>query len=137
MYLPAFDPAHIQHIIDQTQQMISRGHDLLQILFHLLPLLNMGNGKGRETHDGIHGRPDIMRHVGKESALGLAGPVGLQQSILQKTFLLYLITDLVIHTAESQNNTPVFIPFAGAHGFYLKIFPPVRLDFSANSPCLF
>ena len=61
--LAAFDPAHFQHIIDQRQQMAAGGLDLFQIaarLFRLVDALLRQIGK---ADDGIHGCPDIMRHV--------------------------------------------------------------------------
>ena len=113
--------AHIQYIVDQTQQMIPGRHDLLQIPFHLVPVFNMGNGQGGESHNGIHGRTDIMGHIGEEHAFGLAGFVCLGQCILQKALLLHFPPYLRVHTAEAQNYAIAAVPASHTHHLHLEI----------------
>ena len=43
----AFDAAHIQHIVDEGQQMLAGGGDLFQVINDLIPVVNMG---GREKN---------------------------------------------------------------------------------------
>ena len=120
--LAALDPAHVQNVIDQTQQMVARGHDLFQILLHLILSVDMGDGQSREADNGIHGRADIMRHVGEEHRLCLAGLVGLRQGILQKAFLLHLASGLLVHAVKAQHHAMAFVPRACPHDLHLKIF---------------
>ncbi len=108
--------------------MVAGCHDFLQILLHLFPVIDMGNGKSRKSHNGIHGRPDIMRHIGQEDTLCLTCPVRLQKGVLQKALLLHLTANLVIHTAEAQDNAVVLPPLAGPHGLHLKILYAVLRD---------
>ena len=47
-------------------------------LAHVVPLLGIKGrleGEVRETDDGVHGRADLVAHVGQERALGLGGVV--------------------------------------------------------------
>ncbi len=119
--LAALDAAHIQNVIDQAQQMIPRRHDLLEIFFHPLPVINMLHRQRSESYDRIHRRPDIVRHIGEEYALGLARPVGLHQRILQVASLLHLIADFFIHTADTQDNTAAAAANPGPHDLHLII----------------
>ena len=61
--LPALDPADIQHIIDEGQQMLRAVADFFQTAldFRFRLLLKGDIGK---ADDGVHGRPDIMGHIG-------------------------------------------------------------------------
>ena len=101
--------------------MVARCHDLLEIFLHLLLLVYMGNCQRRKAHNGIHGRADIMGHIGQKQTLSLAGPVCLHQGILQQALLFHLAADFLIHAAESQNNAVVPIPLARTDYFYLVI----------------
>ena len=67
--LSAFNAAHIQHIVDEREQMVTGGEDLGQVVLHFLLIVNVGCGQSRETDNGVHGSTDIMGHVGKEGAL--------------------------------------------------------------------
>ena len=80
----------------------------------------MGAGQGGKADDGVHGRADIVGHVGEEHALGLAGPVGLGESILQEHLFLHLLAGLVVHVAEAQHHAVVILPGAGPHRLHLK-----------------
>ena len=62
-HLAAFDPAHIQHIIDKRKQMLAGYGDLAKIVLYQIFLVDMGRCQCRESHDSIHGSPDIMGHV--------------------------------------------------------------------------
>ena len=101
--------------------MIAGGHDLVQIFLYLFFLVYMRNGQRREAYNGIHGCADIMRHIGKENTLGLAGPVCLQKSALQQILFLHLTADLLIHTADPKDNPLAVLPFPGPNGFHLVI----------------
>ncbi len=62
-----------------------------------------------------------MGHVGQEGTLGPVGFVGLIQGILQKTLLLHLVADLLIHAAETKDNTVVLSPYPCPHHLHLEI----------------
>ncbi len=123
MHPAAFNPAHIQNIIQQAQQMITGGHDFFEVILHLLGLLDVGQRQRRETNDCIHRRADIVRHIRKENAFRLAGPVGLHQCILQLILLFHLAADLFIYAADTDYDAVVaVVPAACTHYLRLKIF---------------
>ena len=86
----AFDTAHIQNIVDQTEQMLARYADFLQILFDKVNVINMRRGKGRKPDNGIHRGANIVRHTVQEYSLGLIGVFRRRQCIAQGIFLLLL-----------------------------------------------
>ena len=65
----ALDPAHVQHIVNQAKQVLAGRQNFGQVVFHFLPVVNVGYRQRRETDDCVHRRADIMGHVGKEGAL--------------------------------------------------------------------
>ena len=75
--LAALDLGHVQHVVDQPQQMLAGEGDFAQTGFHLVPVVHVGGGDGSHTHDGVHGGADVVAHVGEELALGLVGPFRL------------------------------------------------------------
>ena len=98
--LSALNLRHLQHVVDQVQQVPSRGGDLPVVLPHLVRLSGVPLQQGREAHDRVHGGSHIMAHVGQEHGLGLVGclrrPVGLlhrhavfQLRLLQLGHILY------------------------------------------------
>ena len=74
----------------------------------------------READDGVHRCADVVGHVGEEHALGLAGPVGLGQRVLQEHLLLHLLAGLVVHVSEAQHHAVVIFPGPGPHRLHLK-----------------
>ena len=80
--LAALDLGHIQHVVDEAQQVLAGQGDLLQAGGHLLPVVQVGGGDGRHAHDGVHGGADVVAHVGEELALGSVGPLSLPLSML-------------------------------------------------------
>ena len=87
LYLAALDAAHIQHIIDQAEQMIAGGRDLRQIILHLFRIVDVRRGKRSKAYDRIHRRPDIMGHVIEECRLRPVGMLCRCQCVLQVDFL--------------------------------------------------
>ena len=100
--------------------MVAGGHDFFQIFLHLLLLVDVSNGQGGKAHNGVHGCADIVGHVGEEHAFCLAGPVGLQQGVLQKALLLHLLAGFLVHTAQAKHHRPPFPPFAGTDRLQLE-----------------
>ena len=67
-YFAAFNAADIQHIIDQSQQMIGAFADLLQTVFDFR-LWIMLHGNIGKANDGIHRCSDVMGHIVQEGGL--------------------------------------------------------------------
>ena len=81
----------------------------------------MSDRKSRKAHDCIHRSSDIMGHIGKKYTLCLARPVRLQKRVLQQILLLHLVSDLIIHTAQPQDDAVSILPDSGTHDLYLII----------------
>ena len=81
--LAAFDLAHIQHVVDEPQEVAAGEGDFFQAVLNLLPVVNVGGGDGGHAHNGVHGGPDVVGHVGEEFTLGLVGLDGLLPGLLQ------------------------------------------------------
>ena len=73
---------------------------LAQIVADEFRVLQMRLRKIRKANDGIHRRADIMRHIGQEVRLGLAGRVGLlechRQLVMLRFQFLFLLLDLAV-----------------------------------------
>ena len=110
--------------------MRARCLDLVQVLAHLLALVHVVVGQRGEAHDGVHGRADVVGHVGQERALGLAGAVGAVERFLQQLLLLHLLARLLVDVAQAQHDEPVFArrPAAGAHHGGLAVLHLVAPD---------
>ena len=82
-HLSAFDARHVQHFIDQSQQMAARLCHFAKALDHLILILDIRTCNGCQADDCIHRRPDVMGHIGEEVRLGpaciLRRAVGLLQ----------------------------------------------------------
>ena len=87
-HLSALDLGHVQYVVDKPQQMPPRQRYLLQTVLHLLLVAGVGDGDGRHAYNGVHGRTDVVAHVGEEFALGLVGSHSLLPSHLQLLHLL-------------------------------------------------
>ncbi len=121
MYLAAFDAAHIQHVVNKAQKVVAGGHDFLQVFLHLLLVVNVGDGQGGKADDGVHGSADVVGHVGKEDALGPAGPVGLGEGILQQRLFLPLFLRLLVDGPEAQHHPVAFVPVPGPDRLHLEV----------------
>ena len=129
----AFDAAHVQHIVDQAQQMVAGREDFRQIILNLFRIRYIGNGKGRKPDDCVHGRADIVRHTAEERALCPVGALRGVDSVLQ------IPADLLFLGAVGENQNVLFaspnLPAQGgnmepAHlsGLLMNVFPiPFRL----------
>ena len=63
-HFAAFDFGHIQHVVNQSQQMLAGKGDFFQAVLHLLRVVNIGGSNSRHAHNSVHGRADIMAHIG-------------------------------------------------------------------------
>ena len=68
-YRTVLDSAHIQHIIDQAEQMLTGYMDFFQIIQNKLLIVNMCCRKRSKSNDRIHRRADIMRHIIQKHSL--------------------------------------------------------------------
>ena len=63
MNSPALNAAHIENVIDERHKMVPGNLNLRQIIPHLFLLIHAADGQCRETADGIHRCPDVMRNI--------------------------------------------------------------------------
>ncbi len=68
----ALDPGHIQHFIDQSQQMTARFCDLAKALDHPVLTLDIRTRNGGQANNCIHRCPNVVGHIGEEFRLGAA-----------------------------------------------------------------
>ena len=92
---PALDSGHIQHFIDQSQQMTARFCDLAKALDHPVLTLDIRTRNGGQANDCIHRCTDIMGHIGEEFRLGAACvfrcPVRILQCLMGFDLGLFLL----------------------------------------------
>ena len=84
----ALDLGHVQHVVDQAQQVFTGEGNFPQAVLHLVPIADIGGSNCRHAHDGVHRRADIMAHVGQELALGSVSVVRRFPGLLQLLNLL-------------------------------------------------
>ena len=75
----AFHLGHVQHIVDEGQQVAGRTAHLDQAVFHAGLVVKVGFGNIQHAHNAVDGGADIVGHIGEELGLGLAGFLGLVQ----------------------------------------------------------
>ena len=114
-HLAALDVAHVQDVVDETEEVGAGGLDLAQVLLNPLGLVDAAGGQGGEAHDGVHGRADVVGHVGEEGALGGIRLVGLGEGLFQKGPLLHLFAGLDIDAAQAEDDVVSHAPIAVAH----------------------
>ena len=92
---PALDSGHIQHFIDQSQQMTARFCDLAKALDHPVLTLDIRTRNGGQANDCIHRCTDIMGHIGEKFCLGAACvfrcPVRILQCLMGFDLGLFLL----------------------------------------------
>ena len=77
--LPRFDLGEVEHVVDEREQVVSGGQDVVEVLRLLFvdiadhPLAQ----HLREADDRVQRRPQLVRHVGEEVRLVLAGRLEL------------------------------------------------------------
>ena len=76
MELSAFDAAHVQHVVDEGEQVLAGGKGLGEIILHPLLVVNVADRQRGKADDGVHGGADVVGHIGKEGALGAIGGLG-------------------------------------------------------------
>ena len=100
----ALDPAHIQYVIDQLQQMIAGRHDFLQTVPHLFRIVYVRRGNIGKSNDGVHRRADVVGHIGEEGALGVIRVPCLLQGCFEKPSLSEFFLPLFFNVGKSKQH---------------------------------
>ena len=114
-HLAALDMAHVQDVVDEAEEVGAGGLDLAQVLLNPFGLIDAAGGQSGKAHDGVHGRADVVGHVGEEGALGGIRLVGLGEGLFQKGPLLHLFAGLDIDAAQAEDDVVSHAPIAVAH----------------------
>ena len=89
--LAVLDAAHVQHVVDEGKEVLAGGGDLLQVVQHLLAVVDVGRGQRREADDGVHRRADVVAHVEEELPFGaVCRPLMLQGDFQPAVLFLQL-----------------------------------------------
>ena len=80
--LVGLDLGEVQDVVDDAQQVVRGLLDLLQVV-RLALVLRAAQGQVRHADDGVHGRADLMAHVGQEVALHARGVLGTVLGVAQ------------------------------------------------------
>ena len=110
MHPAALNAAHIQHIINQADQMVAGSQYLFQVFQYLVFSVYMRDSQSCKTDNRVHRRTDIMRHIGKEHALCLVCTVRLEKSVLQQCSLFHFPACFSVNIAETQHDAPAAVP---------------------------
>ena len=89
LYLAALDAAHVQHIVDEGEQVLAGGGDLFQVVQHLFFIINMGRRQRGEADNGVHRSADVVAHVEQELPLGAVCRCLVPDGKLQLAVLLF------------------------------------------------
>ena len=115
------DLAEVEDVVDDPQQVLAGGLDLLQVA--ALPIGELGaQDQVRQADDGVHRRADLVADVGDEAALGVAclevavtsqrGQQADLQALGGQLGLFLVVVDLQVpHDVQRRRGTGV----AGAH----------------------
>jgi len=73
---PCFDLRHVEHVVDQPQQVFAAALDDVQVPAARFGQLRVAAHQARETQNCVERRAQLMTHVGQEGALGAVGHLG-------------------------------------------------------------
>ena len=90
MDLSAFNAAHIQHIVDEGEQMVAGCKGLGKVVLHPILIVDIADRQRGKADDGVHGGADIVGHIGKEGALGAVGGLGGSNGIGKRLIYLFV-----------------------------------------------
>ena len=79
--LAAFNAAHVQNVVDDAQQQPPGVFQLVQVVCQFVRLPKLVFHQRGNADDGVHGRADVMAHIGKEIGFCLAGLFGTPQRL--------------------------------------------------------
>ncbi len=81
-HLIGLDLGKIKDIIDDAQQGLCRGVNLLEVIALLFGRTGL-HGQVGHAQDGVHRRPDLMAHIGQEFTLGPGGLLSCNLCLLK------------------------------------------------------
>ena len=79
LHIAGFDFGHVQHVVDEGEQVGRRTAHLGHAVPHAGLVVKVVLGNVQHTHNAVDGRADVVGHVGQELRLGDAGLLGLAQ----------------------------------------------------------
>ena len=82
LHLTCFDLGEIEYIVDQMQQSIARGPDIFGV-FEQIGVFGLSKDHLIHTEYRVQRRPDLMRHIRKESRLGPVRLIGLATRVIE------------------------------------------------------
>ena len=77
IHAPGLDLREVENVVDDAQQRISRGFHKRQV-FVLLLRQRRREHQFAQPKNRIHGRADLVTHIGEKLALGAIGGLGIQ-----------------------------------------------------------
>ena len=95
LHLSTFNPAHIQNIVNQAEQMITGRKYFLQTVSYLIPVINMTGRNGGKSDNSVHRRTDVVGHIGQKCSLGPVSMLRLHQCVLERLGLFLLLLHLI------------------------------------------
>ena len=90
-HLPGFQFAHVQHVVDQCQKMVSGEVYFIKAAVHLPGIVPVGAEDVQHTENAVDGGADVVAHAAQEAGLGGVGPLGLLGGVLQALILGLLL----------------------------------------------
>ena len=107
----ALDSAHVQHVIDEAEQVLAGGQNLGKIIFDLFLIRGIGRSKGGESDDCIHGSTNIVRHIAQKYRFRFGCLFSHIQCILQNlaSFLFFLFSSVNHSGRVNETTRGVFI----------------------------
>ena len=79
--LPGLDLAEVQDVVDDDEQGVAAAADRLDVVALLVVQRGVEQEPGHPD-DGVHRRPDLVRHGGEEGRLRLVGRLGLAAGVV-------------------------------------------------------
>ncbi len=95
--LAAFDAAHVQHVVDQRQQVAARHRYLLKVVRNQVRVVEMLLRQLGVAHDGVHRRADIVAHAVEEGRFRAVRVLGGQQRLFEQVVLVGFFAHQLVH----------------------------------------
>ena len=111
--LSRLDLAHIQHVVDQGQHMLAGGVGLADIAAHFVRQVLLVFHQAGNAQDGVHGRADVVGHVGEELAFGTVGGLGLLGGGFRQPYRGGQLRVFLIQLTVDGGQLVVVFPFDG------------------------
>ena len=86
--LPRLNLGHVQHVVDESEQVLAGGFDLLRVFPNPLRIVRIPLEQIRKAHDGVHRRADVVGHVGQKRTLGVVRRVRHLEGLLRRMLRL-------------------------------------------------